>query len=172
MSLPKAIICDLDGTLCNQSHRAHLFLKRNWDEYFAGIPNDMPNEWCEKILFAAQARILGNPDAGYHDHILFVTGRPEKYRDETKKWLVNKISWIRGWWDGYLFMRRDYLDEATTSANGVTSSRPDNRNSCDVKREIYETHIKDKYDVLFVLEDDHKCAKMYRELGLTVLLCK
>ena len=39
----------------------------------------------------------------------------------------------------------------------------------EVKREIYEREIKDKYDVLFVLEDHEKCARMYKELGLTVL---
>ena len=38
-----------------------------------------------------------------------------------------------------------------------------------VKRELYETHVKNKYNVDFVLDDSIKIVKMYRELGLTVL---
>lgn len=38
-----------------------------------------------------------------------------------------------------------------------------------VKLENYNTYIKDKYNVIAVFEDDDKCIKMYKDLGLNVL---
>lgn len=37
------------------------------------------------------------------------------------------------------------------------------------KKEIYEKHIKGRYNVLFVLEDNNRCVQMWREQGLTCL---
>lgn len=37
------------------------------------------------------------------------------------------------------------------------------------KKEIYEKHIKGKYNILFVLEDNNRCVEMWREQGLTCL---
>lgn len=39
----------------------------------------------------------------------------------------------------------------------------------DCKKKIYEDNIKDKYNVQFVLEDNYKCVKMWREQGLVCL---
>nr|DAR76216.1 MAG TPA: polynucleotide kinase [Caudoviricetes sp.] len=38
-----------------------------------------------------------------------------------------------------------------------------------IKLENYNTYIKDKYNVIAVFEDDDKCIKMYKDLGLNVL---
>jgi hypothetical protein len=35
-----------------------------------------------------------------------------------------------------------------------------------IKREIYETHIKENYDVAYVFEDRELVVKMWREQGL------
>jgi hypothetical protein len=43
--------------------------------------------------------------------------------------------------------------------------RPDNI----IKREIYENELKDKYDILFVLDDRNQVVDMWRDLGLTCL---
>ena len=45
----------------------------------------------------------------------------------------------------------------------------DNRSDAIVKREIYETHIKDRYQVDYVLDDRYSVVRMWRELRLTVL---
>lgn len=37
------------------------------------------------------------------------------------------------------------------------------------KQKIFEENISPKYNVRFVLDDNYKCVKMYRDLGLTVL---
>jgi hypothetical protein len=41
-----------------------------------------------------------------------------------------------------------------------------------IKKEIYETQIKDKYDVLFCLDDRKQVTQMWREQGLVCLQCE
>ena len=43
----------------------------------------------------------------------------------------------------------------------------DHRPDWQVKREIYEREIKDKYNVIGVFEDRQQCVDMWRSLGLT-----
>lgn len=80
--------------------------------------------------------------------IIFVSGREEKHRPQTEAWLKkHKISYE------VLYLRP------------TGDRRPDNI----IKKEIYETNIKPKFDVLFVLDDRDKVVKMWREEGLTCL---
>lgn len=39
----------------------------------------------------------------------------------------------------------------------------------DCKKKIYKDNIEGKYNVQFVLEDNYKCVKMWREQGLLCL---
>jgi hypothetical protein len=97
--------------------------------------------------------------------LLFVTDRPEKHRKKTEEWLYEGFSFdYKG---TRLSMRPDYVKWAEQDTN-----IQDKRHPHEVKREIYEREIKDKYDVLFVLERSGEDAEMYRELGLTVLEVK
>ena len=52
--------------------------------------------------------------------------------------------------------------------------RPENdyRKAAVVKKEIYENHIKGKYDILFAIDDDETNIKMFQELGLNTLHCR
>lgn len=77
----KAIICDLDGTLC-------LFPGKN--PYSRDFINDVVNEPVRTILRAL-----------HHNHyILLTSGRSIAYKSETESWLLNNnIAWNR------LFMR-------------------------------------------------------------------
>ncbi|WP_337040591.1 phosphatase domain-containing protein [Emticicia sp. 17c] len=81
--------------------------------------------------------------------IIFVSGREEKARKQTMNWLsYNNISYDA------LFMR----------ATG------DMRKDSIVKKEIYETHIKDKYYVKFILDDRNQVVDLWRlDLGLPCL---
>ena len=45
----------------------------------------------------------------------------------------------------------------------------DNRSDAIIKREIYDIYIKDKYNVLFVLDDRDRVVDVWRSLGLTCL---
>lgn len=81
--------------------------------------------------------------------LIIMTGREEKYRKVTEEWLQkNDITHYKN-----LFMRRNN----------------DYRKDFLVKKEIYEEKIKEKYEILFVLEDRDQVVKMWREEGLTCL---
>ena len=45
----------------------------------------------------------------------------------------------------------------------------DHRKDTEIKKEIYEKYIKDKYNVLFVLDDRDCCVKLWRDLGFKCL---
>lgn len=78
-------------------------------------------------------------------NIFIVTGRSEKSREATETWLTeNNIPFNK------VFMREE----------------GDFSHSNDFKQKVYEDNIKNNYNVLFVLDDDTKCMKMYQEQGL------
>jgi predicted kinase len=83
------------------------------------------------------------------DHQIFVTGREDKHREETLAFL-NKHCIAP---NRQLFMRKT----------------GDFRKDCIVKREIFDEHIRDKFNVKFVLDDRDQVVKMWRRLGLTCL---
>ncbi len=80
---PRAMIWDLDGTLSNDSARAHFVeveqgRARDWRSYFDAIEQDPPIAASMEVLRAMHA-------AGIR--ILFLTGRPEHTRPKTERWL-------------------------------------------------------------------------------------
>jgi hypothetical protein len=82
--------------------------------------------------------------------IFFVTGREEIHREVTEKWFTEKdIPFDK------MFMRVDR----------------DKRSGHATKEEIYETNIKDNYNVFAVFEDDSLAVKMYKSKGLYVFGC-
>lgn len=211
MTLPKAIVCDLDGTLCDHGHRLHwvdshkdpdcsevgteppehlrhLWFDRtmpwgikkvtkssgyrtewkpDYERFYHEMDKDGVNEWTSELI----ERFSMDSWNDIARQIIFVTGRPEKYRFETTTWLAKKVCGC----DWKLLMRPDFLPCTCIGKEGYVccdQERPDHRPSHEVKREIYKQEIEGKYDVLFVIEDDLCCAQMYREMGLTVLVCK
>lgn len=80
--------------------------------------------------------------------VIVVSGRKDECRKETELWLrENKIYFNQ------LHMRKT----------------EDNRADYIVKKELYEEHIKGKYNVLFVLDDRDQVVRMWREEGLKCL---
>lgn len=80
---PKAVIWDLDGTLANDSARAHhvevpMGVERNWAAYFDAIDQDAPIAASMELLHALHAQGV---------RIVFLTGRPEYTRPKTEHWL-------------------------------------------------------------------------------------
>lgn len=82
--------------------------------------------------------------------IIFVTGREDvdNCRELTTKWLDKNIAYSESGWD--LIMR----------------SKGDHRSDTEIKKEIYDKYIKDKYNILCVFEDRDKVVKMWRDEGL------
>lgn len=142
----KAIICDLDGTLCDDDHRRPVVTGDGWgqkeyDDYYAHMHKDTPFNHVREILHRFE-----------EDHtILFVTGRPDRFKDITLDWID------------------EHTDLDLDNYNLIM--RPDGDYRCDtvIKTELYKTLIMPKYNVLFVLEDRTRVVKMWRDLGIPCL---
>jgi predicted kinase len=130
--LPKALICDLDGTLAlNDGHRSHYDASKS-DEDDVNFP-------VEELLHAFSKQ-------GYQ--IIYLTGREEIHREPSQKFLDK---W--GMPEGPLYMR----------------PKGDTRKDWLVKLEIFDREIRDKFQVVFCLEDRSRVVQMWREIGLTCL---
>ncbi len=129
-TLPKALICDLDGTLALLNGR---------NPYDASTADkDGLNDAVANVL-----RLF--KEKGYA--ILLVSGREDKYKAATLSFLEkHQISYDE------LLMRRSN----------------DNRKDSIIKKEIFDTSIKEKYFIEFILDDRNQVVDMWRkELKLT-----
>jgi predicted secreted acid phosphatase len=149
--MKKAVICDLDGTLCDISERRKFVnsTKKDWAAFSCpeNIAKDKPNNWCCELV-----KLL----SGNQTEILFVSGRMNsKGVDKcTIEW-IKKYTGLKASLGENLFMRND----------------ADYRKDTDIKQEIYDTHIKGKYEILFALDDRKVVVDMWRENNLTCLQC-
>ncbi len=124
--LPDIVICNLDGTLALHNGR-----------------NPYDASTCDQDLLNAPIA-----DIVDHEKIVLVSGREDKYREQTLKFLTKyNIRYLK------LLMRKT----------------GDFRNDAVVKKEIYGNYIKGNYNVKFVLDDRNRVVEMWRSLGLTCL---
>lgn len=86
--------------------------------------------------------------AGYS--IVFCSGRSAEFRDVTEAWIERVLGLGRG--GCALFMR----------------PAGDLRNDAVVKLELFDQHIRDHFDVRFVLDDRDRVVAAWRSIGLTV----
>ena len=143
MSKHKAVIVDLDGTLCDVEHRVHHVKSKpkNWDAFNQALDQDQPYFWCIELIAAMKS---------YGYKIYFVTGRGENYRKMTVDWLIQyNVSYDE------LHMRKNQ----------------DFREDSEVKEEIYINEIEKIAQVLFVVDDRKSVVERWRKLGLTCLQC-
>lgn len=102
----------------------------------------------DELNEAVRAVVLAMKEMGYN--IILLSGRDAVCKDETWEWLsVNNIP----------------FDELWMRPEG--SMEPDTK----VKREMYEKHVKGKYNVRFVLDDRPCMVRMWRKLGLFTFDC-
>lgn len=138
-----AVICDIDGTLSDPTHRLHLVKDKpyNWPAFFDAMGDDGLHEPIRDLL-----RMVDPPT-----QIILTTGRPETHRAQTEAWLrLYEIPF------DVMHMRpaEDY--------------RPDHV----VKAQILDGILADGYRVLFVIDDRQSVVDMWRERGLTCLQCR
>ena len=129
-TLPTAIIVDMDGTLAWRGDR---------DIYDGSkVYLDIVNPAVLQVMLQFNTTPLDFS-------ILITTGRQEKDRVMTERWLEdNGVPYDK------MFMR----------------ATDDQRQDAIAKQEIYETEIEGKYNVLFVLDDRQQVVDMWRRLGL------
>lgn len=144
--MKRTIISDIDGTLADLSHRLHHIRpgpgqRKNWAAFFDEVIYDKPIVDNKLIL---ESLLLG---AGCH--VVYVSGRMERCRAATERWL-DALRFPAG----RVFMRRD------------GDYRPDYT----VKEEILDRHLKlTPADVLCVLDDRDQVVDMWRTRGFRVL---
>lgn len=129
---PRAFLVDIDGTVALKGARGiH-------DYDLVGL--DLPNPAVIKLI---QSAIVGGSGVP-----IFVSGRPDSCREDTRMWLSKHVSTF-----GPLYMRRT----------------GDHRADYLIKRELFDAEIRDKYNVIAAFDDRNQVVDMYREMGLTVL---
>lgn len=140
---PSAIVCDLDGTLCDVEHRRH-FVRRNpgekkdWKGFFDAMIQDPVKGFCADILKTFSVT---------HKTVL-CSGRPDNYKKQTVGWLgVNNIMYDD------LFMR----------------NRGDQRQDDIVKEILLDFEILTRYTPYFMLDDRQQVVDMWRKRGYTCL---
>lgn len=143
------VLCDLDGTLCDISHRLHHVKvpegeKKDWKSFFEAIPQD-------KVRQDVLDMLLRYAEDGHE--IFFISARPEDHRLATRNWLYAKLDGmyalnerLRG-----LFMRPAH------------DSRPDT----EVKADMFDRYFKD-LPIEAIIDDRPSVIRMWRERGLPV----
>jgi predicted kinase len=137
--LDNCIIVDIDGTIALRNGRNPF----DWSSVYNDSPNEPIIEIINSFIFTNITSI--------EDKVFFLTGRDEICHDDTLKWIKS-------------YTKMDVMEETLLM-------RPlnDNRSDVIIKKEIYDYHIKDKYNVLAVFDDRNSVCKMWRDLGLTCL---
>jgi tRNA uridine 5-carbamoylmethylation protein Kti12 len=146
---PLAVICDLDGTLCNIDHRLHFVhppegQKKDWRSFSESLRTDTVNKWCRDILSGIIHPIYDSPE------IVLCSGRADNYKSLTEDWL--KENFIQY---NHLFMRR----------------RDDYRKDDIVKEVILDFEILTRYKPYFFIDDRKSVVDMWRKRGYTCLQC-
>ena len=138
--LPNAIIVDLDGTVANNTTGRSFYGKESYSKMY-------DDEVYSDVKHFLHNCVSGEPT------IIFITGRngdPSSFFNDgyeiSKQWIKDKLG----------------IDEFI-----LYTRKPGDYTSSDLyKKAVYESYIKDQYDIDFVLEDSMKCCNMWRELGL------
>jgi len=77
----KYIIVDVDGTISNCEHRINFAKTQDWDEFHSRCD-------CDEQIKENLDVVAGLADTF---EIILVTGRPEKYRQQTETWLKDQM---------------------------------------------------------------------------------
>lgn len=154
---PSAVICDLDGTLADCTHRRHHVRdlpegkKKNWMAFMDGIKDDKVNGWC--------AELVGQ--LSYRHHIIYCSGRSENERIATVEWL-NKNT--LDYFPNDVLGRYDRPDLFMRMAG-------DSRQDAIVKEIILDFEILTRFTPYISIDDRQQVVDMWRSRGITCLQC-
>lgn len=139
--MQRAVMVDMDGTLCDVSAVLHLQAEPDGFAAFHAAcaqcpPNPAVVDWC------LEQHRLGH-------HIVIVTGRDAWARELTVQWLSQHLPVPTAG----LHMRRD----------------GDFRSNAAVKREIH-SRLALQYDIRAAIDDDPDIVALWREIGIPVAM--
>ena len=132
------VICDIDGTVANNDHRQHLLKGfKTWDLFFKALEKDTPI--LEVIEYVLKLHSNGKK-------IVFITGRPERFRKPTLRWLSRYFDFELN-----VFMR----------------SNSDIRHKKLVKKDIFTENFNSE-QIYIAIENDLDLIGLWKSLGLAV----
>lgn len=137
------VLCDLDGTIADISHRLPFVRKpegekKDWGSFFAAIPQDTVRE-------DVRAKIEEHRAAGRT--IVFLSARPDTYQPQTVEWLS-----------------RHGLDHYTL----IMRPGGDKRDDTAVKQDMLDRYFRDRSAIHVILDDRPKVVRLWQSLGLPV----
>ena len=133
------ILCDIDGTVANNDHRQHFLEgKKDWDGFFNALDKDKP-------IYKTINKIIREHQNG--KNIIFLTGRPERYRSST-------LVWLEKFFDFNISM--------------LMRKNNDQRNKLIIKREIFESNFNNA-EIDYVLDNDNELLEMWHEIGISTI---
>ena len=143
VSARNVVLVDLDDTLSDTSWREHLIKSDGWDAFHNQLIHDQP---CEDIV-----RLI-NMIAGGSIAVIGITGRPERYRDISLRWLLKHNIWI----DELLMRPNDDRQKAPKSKMDLITARfgPDWAQQ-----------------ILCFIDNREDIIKEFNKAGVTGLLC-
>lgn len=148
-----------------QQYRQWLKQKPIENEYVVGLPNAIlcdidgtlalfgennpyERDFLQDKLNIPVHNILIATQRTFDQAVILVSGRSGKFMESTHEWLKrNKVNYDR------IYMRAE----------------DDKRKDVEVKKEIYEEHIKGKFNVIFVLDDRDQIVEFWRSQGLVCM---
>lgn len=138
-------LIDIDGTIADITHRLHFVKpgkghKKDWKGFFESMDEDEVRE-------DVKAQVMKFFNDG--KTIIFMSGRPEKYREFTQRWLA-----------------RNFLNIYYTI---IMRKSTDKRQDDETKRDLFNEYFPDKSVIHVVFDDRPRVIKVWRELGLNVV---
>lgn len=132
------ILIDLDGTLCNHGHRVNFAIGGRWTEFHEQLEQDRLHKDVAALVSLLHDRV----------HLIAVTGRNERYRQRTLKWLAQRGVLI----DELLMRPDDNFDSDTV-----------------IKPKLVYDRFGSKEEALaavtFILDDREKVVEAWRDAG-------
>ncbi len=142
-AVDNVIICDIDGTVADLTHRLHHVKDKDpkdWKTFFQEMGFDSLIKETQNLLIDFYSR---------GKTIIFVTGRPEDYREMTENWIDQNGL-------GFAF---------TVIMRRKGDKRPDD----EVKEQILNTYFPDRSVIHKVIDDRPSVIRMWERNGLDII---
>lgn len=136
------VLCDIDGTIADITHRRKYVLgdKKDWKGFYSEMDKDAVRKDISK-------QIIDLYNQG--KTIIYVSGRPDTYRDLTIDWLQKNFMSF-----GFTIIMRPGNDSREDSI---------------IKKEILDRYFPDKSVIHKVFDDRPRVIRMWKENGLDVV---
>lgn len=153
------IIVDIDGTLAQMKDRGP------YDEDKVYNDEVRKHVWytIEGIISLSAFFEFNTDQQSIVDKVFIFTGRSENCREETERWLTDKCGWDMNYFNNIDKDHRFSLH---------MRKKDDKRRDSLVKMDMYNEHVKDKYNVFVVFDDRPQVIReCWKVLNLPVFNC-